>query len=140
MDYTPESLKPLWEWFMPRVKVVQMNPEEIRAEMVGLEPWMEDCILEHTEKISSDTGAIMYDITAYCGQVIIKNIPGIYWGCLCKPKSLIGVNEPRLLGFPHKLSAYLWGRVDACRLKSMENPNSSGLYGVYEICKEMRDF
>lgn len=33
-------------------------------------------------------------------------IPGIYWG-VSKPKSLVGVNEPRLLGFSHDMDYYM---------------------------------
>ena len=138
-DYTPESLKPLWEWFMPRVEVIPMTSDEIQKKMVGIEPWMKDCIPENMDKMSTYTWRVMYDITAYCGQVIIKNIPGIHWGCLSKPKSLLGVNEPRLLGFPHKMSAYLWGRVDVCRLRSMRSAENGGLYKVYENCKKLSE-
>ena len=139
-DYSPESLKPLWRCFMKRVEVIPMTRKEILDEMGNLEPWMETCIPVHMDKMSTYTWRVMYDITAYCGQVIIKNVPGIYWGCLSKPKSLVGVNEPRLLGFSHDMDYYLWGSVDACRIRGMRDPDDPGLYCLYEICKEMSDF
>ena len=136
-DYSPESLDPLWEWFMPRVKLVPMSEEKRKEEMRGIKPWMVEDMPELGLEISSYTWRVMYDITAYCGQVIVKNIPELHWGCLSKPKSLVGVNEPRLLGFPHKMSYYLWNAVDICRQESLEAQNSQGIYSIYQICKRM---
>lgn len=137
-DYSPDSLISIWKWFMPRVELVPMTEKEINEEIGVIEPWMEKHIPNFGMKISSYTWRVMYDITAYCGQVIIKNIPGLYWGCVCKPKSLIGVNEPCLLGFPQKGSICLNGKVDVCRMKSMETHDDRQLYSLYELCKELK--
>ena len=77
-DYSPESLDPLWEWFMPRVKLVPMSEEEMK----GIKPWMVKHMPELGLEVSTYTWLVMYDITAYCGQVIVKNIPGDFLGVL----------------------------------------------------------
>ncbi len=138
-DYSPESLDPLWEWFMPRVKLVPMSEERRKEEMKGIKPWMVKYMPELGLEISSYTWRVMYDITAYCGQVVVKNIPELHWGCLSRPKSLVGLNEPCLLGFPHKMRYYVWNAVDICRQNRLEDPNAEGISRIYRVCKEMME-
>ena len=87
--------------------------------------------------ISLNTLIIAYDISAYLGEVIIKNHPQIKGGYLSKPKRLHGVNRPRLLGFEAGLSAYTYGRVEVCIRKSIKAPGKMYLYNAYEICVNM---
>lgn len=137
LDKTPESLIKLWEWFEPHIVLCKKTEEEIQAEILNYPKWMHDIIRQNTSKISLNTLIIAYDISAYLGEVIIKNHPQIKWGYLSKPKRLHGVNRPRLLGFEAGLSVYTYGRVEVCIRKSIKSPDKMYLYNAYEICVNM---
>ena len=97
-NYSPESLIPLWEWYERNIIIENKTEEELISEFNKYPEWMKDEI-SHT-KISIQTLKFGMDIAIYFAQVIIKNSSGkIDWGYFTKPKNMMSVNQPVLLGF-----------------------------------------
>lgn len=68
---------------------------------------------------------------------MIYNNPKIYWGVETTPKSLVGVNWPRLMGFSDgKMSVWSYNLICVCMRKSLREKNSKRLYELYEIWVE----
>ena len=120
LDKTPNSLIELWDWFSNHIEVCT-----------------KDDIMSDRRKLSLNTIMIAVDISAYFGEVFIKNNPNIYWGYLSKPKKLHGVNRPRLLGFAGDMSVYVYGRVEVCIWKTIETVDNMHLFNMYQVCLKM---
>ena len=98
LDFSIESLIPLWKWYEQKIQIVLKDNIDYKKE-IDLHPtWMEPYVSK--TKISSETLKIGLDISIYFAEVMIRNNNGkIKWGFFCKPKEQISVNEPVLLGF-----------------------------------------
>ena len=77
LDGSPESLLPLWEWFLQTARI-EKQPEH---------------------RFSLQTEYILRDVGMYLGDVFARNCPGIYWGFFTEPKTDVFVNTPVLMGF-----------------------------------------
>ena len=104
LDKTPNSLIELWDWFSNHIEVCTKDEQELMLESTMRPDWIKAHIMSDRRKLSLNTIMIAVDISAYFGEVFIKNNPNIYWGYLSKPKKLHGVNRPRLLGFAGDMS------------------------------------
>lgn len=97
-DFTPESLIKIWEWYEGKIIVELRSPEEIAKERAEEPEWMQASIAE--EQLSLKTWDITKDIAIYFAEVMVRNnAPKIYWGYYTKPRNLVSVNMPVLLGF-----------------------------------------
>jgi len=99
-DFSINSLKLLWTGFVPQIKFVQKNKEELTNELKASPIWMHDFIDDN--KISLETLAVACDIAIYFGEVFIQNHENIYWGVVNSPKTLNYVNRPVIIGFKNK--------------------------------------
>jgi hypothetical protein len=137
LDKTPESLIGLWEWFEPRIELCQKTDLEMEDEVKRFPEKMRYHVLENPNKLSAETVTIAWDIAAYFGEVIIENNAQIHWGYLSTPKKLNGVNQPRLVGFAGDMTVYVYGRVEVCIWKSLNNIDKIRLHDMYIVCKDM---
>lgn len=138
LDKTPDSLIELWDWFTKQIEVCIKSDEELELEIEKRPDWMREHIMNDRRKLSPNTLLLAYDISAYFGEVLVKNNSNIYWGYLSKPKKLHGVNHPRLLGFAHDMSVYTYGRVEVCTWKSIRTAaDKMLLFNLYQICINM---
>ena len=97
-DYTPESLIPLWTWFLEKIRFEKRSEEELKKERAKFPEWMQEHISE--DRPSIETLKYVLDIAVYFGEVFVRNNEGkLYWGYKTKPKRLISVNRPTILGF-----------------------------------------
>ena len=103
LDFSPESLKIVWKWFLKTARV-EKTPKEQVAEMekqwghLG-EHWIQ------REQLTVATQFIVRDIGMYLGEVFIRNYPRIItWGYFVKPKSNVNAKKPLLYGFFDKSS------------------------------------
>lgn len=103
LDFTPESLKNLWEWFIPRIRLERRSREEIESDLAKFPKLLKKDIMNNKYKISTESLAIAMDIAIYFAEVIIKHFQNIKWGFITKPKSYVSVNRPVLLGFKNNL-------------------------------------
>ncbi|MFC4766474.1 hypothetical protein [Effusibacillus consociatus] len=97
LNLTPESLKPLWEWFIPQVTIVQQSQEELEAELRNAPEWLREA--QKTEKISKEALTIAMDIAVYFAEVFITHNESVSWDIVRKPKSDADFNQPVLFGF-----------------------------------------
>lgn len=137
LDKTPNSLIELWDWFSNHIEVCTKDEQELMLESTMRPDWIKAHIMSDRRKLSLNTIMIAVDISAYFGEVFIKNNPNIYWGYLSKPKKLHGVNRPRLLGFAGDMSVYPYGRVEMCIWKTIETVDNMHLFNMYQVCLKM---
>lgn len=137
LDKTPNSLIELWDWFSNHIEVCTKDKQELMLELTMRPDWIKARIMSDRRKLSLNTIMITVDISAYFGEVFIKNNPNIYWGYLSKPKKLHGVNRPRLLGFAGDMSVYPYGRVEMCIWKTIETVDNMHLFNMYQVCLKM---
>lgn len=137
LDKTPNSLIELWDWFSNHIEVGTKDEQELMLELTMRPDWIKAHIMSDRRKLSLNTIMIAVDISAYFGEVFIKNNPNIYWGYLSKPKKLHGVNRPRLLGFAGDMSVYPYGRVEMCIWKTIETVDNMHLFNMYQVCLKM---
>ena len=133
-DYTPESLIPLWDWYVEHIVMVKKSEEEIEEERSQYP----DYVRIREEKISYDTLQIFYDISCYFGEVIIRNSEGkAYWGYKTKPKNMVSVKEPVILGFldglflncVSLLNGLTWRYIEA--VEENREESARGLFDLY---------
>lgn len=137
LDKTPNSLIELWDWFSNHIEVCTKDEQELMLELAMRPNWIKAHIMSDRRKLSLNTIMIAVDISAYFGEVFIKNNPNIYWGYLSKPKKLHGVNRPRLLGVAGDMSVYVYGRVEVCIWKTIETVDNMHLFNMYQVCLKM---
>ena len=137
LDKTPNSLIELWDWFSNHIEVCTKDEQELMLESAMRPDWIKAHIMSDRRKLSLNTIMIAVDISAYFGEVFIKNNPNIYWGYLSKPKKLHGVNRPRVLGFGGDMSVYVYGRVEVCIWKTIETVDNMHLFNMYQVCLKM---
>jgi hypothetical protein len=137
LDKTPNSLIELWDWFSNHIEVCTKDEQELMLELAMRPNWIKAHIMSDRRKLSLNTIMVAVDISAYFGEVFIKNNPNIYWGYLSKPKKLHGVNRPRLLRFAGDMSVYVYGRVEVCIWKTIETVDNMHLFNMYQVCLKM---
>ena len=134
-DYTPESLVPLWTWFLEKIRFEKRSEEEIKEERANSPEWMQEHISE--DRPSIETLKYVLDIAVYFGEVFVRNNEGkLYWGYKTKPKRLISVNRPAVFGFEanvtlEPIQLILVGIEDNKETKAKE-----WLYNLYYIWLE----
>ncbi len=137
-DYSPESLIPLWEWYERNIILENKTEEELISEFNKYPEWMKDEI--STTKISIHTLKFGMDIAIYFAQVIIKNSSGkIDWGYFTKPKKMMSVNQPVLLGFKANMDLNPRLIVINCTRHSSEEKDNMRLYQMYKTWMEYVD-
>lgn len=132
LDYSIESLIPLWRWYEGKIQTVLKDDEDYRKEIERHPVWMKQYISQTT--ISNETLKIGLDVSMYFAEVIIRNSAGkIKWGYFCKPKKRISVNEPTLLGFEGGEDLNPRLIILNCTRKSSKEANERRLYDMYNI-------
>lgn len=132
LDYSPESLIPLWEWYENKITLENKTEEEYQEEIAAYPEWMKDEISK--TKISSKTLQYGMSIAVYFAEVFVKVTQGkIYWGYFTKPKNRMSVNQPVLLGF--KAGDDLDPRLIVlnCTRRSSRERHKTRLYETYKV-------
>ena len=134
LDYSPESLIPLWEWFVNDIAEVMNRPkEELEKELAETPKWVHEFI--RAKKLSVHSQGVSMDVGLYLAETLRKNIESLFWGFRSTPKNLYCVNRPILMDTSdrafiyapaHKLSILNYKLVDG-------ETDINGLYKLYEI-------
>lgn len=130
-DYSIESLIPLWKWYEAQIVMYQLTQEEFQEKLRGQPDWIKDYIDD--KEISMQTLKIGMDIAIYFAKVFIKHNPSIRWGYFTKPKNMMYVNRPVLLGFVKGKVLDSRNIVVVATLKSDEERKPSRLYDLYYV-------
>lgn len=100
-DYSPQSLVDLWSWYVKNVEILDKSETELANEIKSINPLIKNHI--RNNKISTMWLAIALDIGIYLAECMIRNNENLKWDVLFKPKSLMCVNKPVIIGFQNDL-------------------------------------
>lgn len=132
LDFSEQSLIPLWEWYEKQITLVKKTEEEIEDEKSRFPWWVAETL--STEKISSETLKYVMDIAIYFAEVVRRQAgEKIYWGYFTKPKSRMSVNTPVLLGFVAGMDLDPRLIVMTCTSKSSKERDKERLYKSYKV-------
>jgi hypothetical protein len=137
LNFTPESLKFLWKWYIPLLKMEKKTKEELKLELQQNPKWLKSEVLKGKFKISTQSKAIADDISIYFAEVVIKNFLKAKWGFMNKPKSYISVNQPILICFSNRTPMETKALVEVMCLKVADGDKTPNqLYGTYCFWKK----
>lgn len=98
LDYSLESLVPIWHWFLEHAKIEETPKfslwKELKKNIVPREIARE---IQSESEYSLQTKCIMIDITMYFGEVGVRNYDSIYWGYDTSKRTIY--NRPLIMGF-----------------------------------------
>lgn len=147
LDYSVESLIPLWRWFLRQAKV-EITPkiqlEELEAKLrAENSPFINEVLEDHKKQLSLQTEYILQDIARYFGEVYIRYHPSVYWGFYTRPKNEVSVNQPVLMGIPNAVYPDKPGTprpvlqmVRVCALRLLSGDESR--YDLYHLFERNR--
>jgi len=99
LDFSPESLKPLENWFIPLRKYEKKSKQEIMASYANAPSFILEEMLEKRYAPTSETVELAARIALYFGEVFVKNNTDLHWGYVKTPKTDIYFNTPVIYGF-----------------------------------------
>ncbi|MBO4438942.1 MAG: hypothetical protein J5798_06275 [Spirochaetaceae bacterium] len=129
LDYSIESLIPLWEWYETKISYRKLDDSEYQSRISNRPKWMKDCIDD--EDLSWETLMYCMDVALYFAEVIIKHNATIKWGYFTNPKNRANVNQPVLLGFKYNKDLNPRLIVENCTRRSGREKLSTRLYDMY---------
>jgi hypothetical protein len=98
LDYTPDSLISLWEWFLRQIDGLSKHPDEVKQLYGSSDNLFLKDFAGH-EKLETLVMSICTDIAIYVGEVFVRNHEQVKWGFVTKPKVMDYANKPALTGF-----------------------------------------
>lgn len=135
LDYSIESLIPLWRWFETKISFRKRSKIEVLREIIIFPEWMKEYISK--EDLSFETMAYVSDIAMYFAEVMIRNTDGkVQWGYFTKPKNRMSVNEPVLLGFKDGVELNSRRIVNNCARCSSREKQPERLFNIYNVWME----
>ena len=135
LDFSPESLIPLWSWYETQIVEEDKDPYELQAEKEQCPEWVRDHISD--KKISMETLKFTWDVAIYFAEVMVRNNKEkISWGYITRRKRHIRVNRPVLKGFTANLLLDPRHVVYICTLKSAKEKDPNRLYDLYYVWLE----
>ena len=103
LDFSLESLKPIWKWFLSVAEITKTPRSEIRLMKKALKGHPKSFIRSMTadskKRLGLFTKYVLRDIGMYAGKMFTTNYPSLNWTFKTTPKNYISVNEPLLVGF-----------------------------------------
>ena len=97
LDFSAESFLYIWRWFL-KTALIEKTPKSEVEEMKVKYAHFGDTWVEY-ERFSVATEYILRDIGMYIGQAFLHVSEFITWNYVTKPKNLVHVNAPILVGF-----------------------------------------
>ena len=148
LDHSPDSLVPLWAWFLKHAQIEDTPAEvltDLKNQLQIAGNLLIDVILdEHKTRFTLETEYMMWDIAMYLGQVFVKNHPSIFWGVYTGPKGDAFINCPVLMGFPNEIDPEKKGmpfpplhmvQVQASRILR-QSAGKRDLFRIYQIWED----
>lgn len=97
LDYSEESILPIWKWFLQTARV-EDTPEDIIEGMQEQAKIFGPSFINY-KQLTPVTHFIIRDIAMYIGECFIRNYPELYWSYRPRPKSSVTVNQPVVEGW-----------------------------------------
>jgi hypothetical protein len=96
LDFSPDSLEPLWAWAAKQLRRREFTPAEL--EHAGSLP--ASIRQDYKPPLSEDSLILINDIAYYFAEVLIRTLEGVHWQvCKTKVKRYVDRNQPVLGGF-----------------------------------------
>lgn len=134
LDFTPNSLKPLWKWFIKYISIIPKSQEEIEKEKNNLSEHLKCKIVQNPNKLSLGTVAMAMDIAIYFCEVLARNNQNVKWGILAKTKNHADFNQPVLFGFLNNVTLNPRTVVyNLANKASKGDTNPESLFEVYKV-------
>jgi hypothetical protein len=104
-DYSSDSLKPLWSWYLKNVKIVLINEDKRQKIQEQIDNYpthiRAECLVPEN-KIEAVWVQIAFDIGIYMSLCLMKAKKNLDWGIVFEPQNLYSVNRPVIVGFAKK--------------------------------------
>ena len=110
INYDPESLVPIWKWFLSTARLEKMPEEELIKMREGAKIFGDSYITK--KRLTVATHFIIRDIGIFLGEMWIHNYPQLYWTYSTQTKDSICANKPIIAGFQMTI-----GSVIVCKGK-----------------------
>lgn len=93
LDFSPESLVPVWAWTMPRIRRRENPPRDEEPVFEWAEP-------EDNAFFTAETLRLIDGLASYFAECVLRNIPGTRWVIGHAPVKLyVDENQPVIAGF-----------------------------------------
>ncbi len=117
LDFSPNSLVPLWRWAAKRLRRREYSEAEL-MHIKSLPDWFEQYHLAN-KPLSEETLILLNDIAYYLGEVLIHTLPNVYWQvCRTDIERYCDENQPVLTGFMDPVNPR--GAVKTAALRTLE--------------------
>jgi hypothetical protein len=137
LDYSPESLKKLWAWFIPFCKRQKKRKEDIDTEKSSIPPHMRGDVLISEEELHFASFRIAIDIAFYFSEVFLKNNSNLHWGLCTKPKNNVHYHKPIIIGFEKTVNLQPTHVVRILASKVTDgDKNPMALFDLYNVWKK----
>lgn len=97
LNYQPESLLPVWQWFLKTAKTERTSKEVYKSMISQIKLFGEDYVPPRQFTVA--TQFILRDVGIYLAQCLLSNYPQLRWYYFTKPKSNVSAKRPLLVGF-----------------------------------------
>ena len=97
LDYTPDSLIPLWTWAIPLFETKDPTPDELARRLAEGPEWVRRADISFAE-LTPGTVCLCMDIGFYVAEIFIRRHPDLHWALWLKKTG--PYNRPYLRGFP----------------------------------------
>ena len=136
LDYSPESLISIWEWFIPKIESRELTNGERVIYNTVMPQWAQIGI--PTKMFTVGCMSVSVDIAIYLAEVFIRNNEEISWGIKYSPKSFLDVNRPILKGFIKNVTMNPVSIIHVLMLRVLNRKeiNINSLYDIYHIWLE----
>lgn len=148
LNFTLESLIPIWKWFLSVAEIAKTSDEDLKmieASLKGMPaPCVNHMIKSFEKKLSLFSEYVLRDIAMYVSKMFISNYPCLKWRVKYTPKRYIYVNQPIIVGFiddnPDYPKPYFpdLEPIDLVRLAALRliNGRTVSENDLYDSCKE----
>lgn len=96
LDFSPDSLVPLWAWAAKHLRRREFTPSELehaRSLPASARQY-------YKPPLSEDSFILINDIAYYFAEILIRDLEGVHWKvCKTKLKRYVDKNQPVLGGF-----------------------------------------
>lgn len=108
LDFSEESLDYLGKWFSKNLHWRRLTEEEIEADKIqyhkvikkgNIEINLADIVKLPKRDLSFETNSLCWDVGIYFAETLRKNVKGLRWDFVRKPKNDVDYHFPVLTGF-----------------------------------------
>ncbi|MGO4544172.1 hypothetical protein AB4Z29_05190 [Paenibacillus sp. 2TAB23] len=136
LDFTPESLNELWNWFIPRIKQVKKTIEELAEEQEHLPHWLKIDINVNEYKFCKETETTIMDIGLYFSKVFLQMFVQLQWGIVYKPRSFVDVNRPVIVGFNKNMTLNPIRIINNYASAEVNGTSKNNLFDLFNIWRK----